>query len=151
MSVITRFYTAFANRDWAEMGACYHREARFSDPVFPDLDVEGARAMWKMLLTSGRELRITYSVLDENANGGNCTWEAYYKFSRSGRQVHNMIASAFTIKDGLILTQRDEFDFWRWSGQALGLNGMLLGWTPFLRNKVRAMAAENLRKARSAG
>ncbi|MDB5894551.1 MAG: snoaL-like protein, partial [Rhodoferax sp.] len=33
-----------------------------------------------------------------------------------------------------------------WSRQALGAPGMLLGWTPMLRNKVRAQAAANLRK-----
>src|SRR5436190_10391577 len=116
MSVIERFYSAFAQRDWAGMGSCYHPDARFSDPVFPDLDAEGVRAMWRMLLTSGRELRITYAVMEENESGGRCDWEAYYQFSRSGRSVHNVVNSDFIIKDGLILQQLDDFDFWRWSG-----------------------------------
>ena len=103
--------------------------------------------MWRMLLTSGRELRITYAVMEENESGGRCDWEAYYQFSRSGRSVHNVVNSDFIIKDGLILQQLDDFDFWRWSGQALGMSGMLLGWTGLVRNKVRRMAAENLRKA----
>jgi len=38
------------------------------------------------------------------------------------------------------------FDFWAWSRQALGLPGWLLGWTPWLRRKVRATAARNLAK-----
>ena len=40
--------------------------------------------------------------------------------------------------------QRDRFDFWRWARQALGAPGWLLGWSPLLRNKVRATAAKNL-------
>lgn len=151
MSVITRFYTALGTGDWAMMGACYHPEARFSDPVFPDLDAEGVRAMWKMLLSSGRPLRITFKVLEESATGERCRWEAFYNFSRSGRPVHNIIHSTFTLKDGLILRQKDAFSFWRWSRQALGISGLLLGWTPVVRNKVRAMAAEGLRKSREAG
>ena len=47
---------------------------------------------------------------------------------------------------GLIKRHRDRFDFWAWSRQALGLPGWLLGWTPWLRNKVRATAARNLAK-----
>ena len=147
MSVIDRFYTAFAKSDWATMGSCYSDGAHFSDPVFPDLDAKGVRAMWKMLLTSGRPLRITFTVLEEDATGGRCRWEAFYTFSKSGRPVHNIITSTFTIKDGLIVKQVDAFDLWRWSRQALGTSGVLLGWSPLLRNKVRTQAADNLRKA----
>lgn len=61
--------------------------------------------------------------------------------------VHNVIDSRFIFDpQGLIRTQRDSFDFWAWSRQALGAPGLLLGWTPFLHNKVRAQAAANLRK-----
>ena len=52
-------------------------------------------------------------------------------------------ASGFT-PEGLIATQRDRFDFWAWSRQALGPPGLLLGWTPMLKTKVRAGAAKNL-------
>jgi hypothetical protein len=42
------------------------------------------------------------------------------------------------------LRQRDTYDFWSWSRQALGLPGLLLGWSGFLRTKVRAQAAAGL-------
>lgn len=38
------------------------------------------------------------------------------------------------------------FDFWAWSRQALGIPGLVLGWTPFFRRMVRAQAAANLEK-----
>ncbi len=147
MSVLTRFYTAFAQRDWSTMGACYADDARFSDPVFPDLDAAGVRGMWKMLLTSGTDLRVTFKVVEESAQRGVCEWEAFYTFSRTGRKVHNIIRSEFELRDGLIVRQRDRFDFWRWSRQALGLSGVLLGWSPLVRNKVRATAAAALRRS----
>lgn len=146
-AVLHKFYSAFARGDHATMGACYHDQARFSDPVFPDLDARGVRAMWKMLLSGGGDLRITFKVLEENANGGRCRWEAFYTFSKTGRPVHNVVSSTVIFKDGLIVKQVDEFDFWRWSRQALGMSGVLLGWTPIVRNKVRTMAADRLRKA----
>ena len=61
--------------------------------------------------------------------------------------MHNKIDAAFTFDgNGLIATHRDRFDFWAWSRQALGTPGLLLGWSPFLRNKVRATAAGNLQR-----
>ncbi len=150
MPVLDRFYAAFAKRDWATMGACYHGQATFSDPVFPDLDGEQAAAMWKMLLTSGTDLRITYKVLEESATSGKVHWEAWYTFSRTKRPVHNIIEASFTLKNGLILEHKDRFDFWRWSRQALGTSGLLLGWSPMVRNKVRGIAAANLNKALAA-
>ncbi|MBP7450217.1 MAG: nuclear transport factor 2 family protein [Flavobacteriales bacterium] len=148
MQVLERFYTAFSQRDWATMGACYHSDARFSDPVFTDLDAAGVRSMWRMLLTSGTDLRITFRVLEESATGGRVRWEAWYTFSRTKRPVHNVIAAEFTLKDGLILVHQDRFDLWRWSRQALGLPGLLLGWSPIIANKVRATAAQALSKQR---
>lgn len=147
MSTIEQFYSAFQERDWATMGACYHPEAHFSDPVFPDLDANGVKAMWKMLLSSGPDLRIEFEVLEENATGGTVEWDAYYTFSASGRKVHNAVTSKFVFKAGTVIEQVDVFNFWRWSRQALGLKGTLLGWTPLMRNKVQRTAASRLAKA----
>lgn len=147
MSVISRFYTAFAHRDRAAMAACYADDARFSDPVFPDLDATQVRAMWKMLLTSGTDLRVTHQVLEESPGRARCRWEAWYTFSRSGRPVHNIIHAEFELRDGMIVRHRDTFSFWRWSRQALGTTGLLLGWSPLVRNKVRATAAASLARA----
>ena len=56
----------------------------------------------------------------------------------------SFIRAEFEFRDGLIRVQRDRFDFWRWSRQALGTPGLLLGWTPMLRNKVREKAQAGL-------
>ncbi len=58
--------------------------------------------------------------------------------------MHNIIDAEFEFRDGLILRHVDRFDFYRWSRQALGLPGLLLGWTDKVRNKVKATAAGNL-------
>jgi len=51
--------------------------------------------------------------------------------------VVNEVRARFRFADGLIAEHRDDFDFHRWSRQALGASGLLLGWTPFLRAAVR--------------
>lgn len=128
------------------MQACYHPEATFHDPVFQTLTSLQVRAMWQMLLTSAKDLRLTFSDVSAEGNTGSCIWHAHYSFSRTGRPVHNIVRSRFTFRDGLIYAQKDHFSFWRWSRQALGISGLLLGWSPVLKNKVRGTAAQNLAK-----
>jgi hypothetical protein len=148
MSLLPRFYAAFARRNWAEMGSCYHPEARFSDPIFPALDAGGVKAMWRVLLTAGTDLKLSFQVLEEHEHGGRVRWNAWYTFGQSGRKVHNLGISEFRFRDGLIIDQQDRFDLWRWSRQALGLKGVLLGWSPWMERRIRASAAKRLAKAR---
>jgi len=142
-AVIERFYGAFARRDADTMAHCYHAGARFRDPVF---ELEGARigAMWKMLCARGADLRVVHSAVHAEDASGAAHWEAWYTFSGSGRPVHNVIDARFRFVGGLIVEHIDSFDFWRWSRQALGLPGLLLGWSPLLREKVRAQALDTL-------
>lgn len=151
MAVLDRFYSAFAQKDWAAMAACYHPDAEFSDPVFRHLRADEVRAMWKMLLNNDAPMRVTHQVEMEDDAKGVCEWQAFYSFSATRRPVHNIIRSVFEFRDGLIYRQQDRFDFWRWSRQALGTSGLLLGWTSMLRNKVRTTAAARLAKSMNAG
>jgi ketosteroid isomerase-like protein len=141
---IADFYSAFQRRDAVAMGACYHDAARFSDPVFTDLDAAGARAMWAMLLAGGKDLRIEFSGVEADERGGRAHWDAWYTFSATGRPVLNRIDATFEFRDGLIVRHQDRFDFHRWAAQALGLSGRLLGGTGFLRRKVQGQAAARL-------
>ncbi len=143
-ALINRFYEAFARRDGAAMAACYHPEARFSDPAFPNLRGGEIGAMWTMLCQRAQEFSLTFRDVQADAARGSAHWEAKYLFSKTGRRVHNIIEAEFAFKDGLIVAHDDRFDFWRWSRQALGLPGVLLGWSGFLRGKVQAEAAKGL-------
>ena len=142
-ALITRFYSAFAQRDWATMASCYHPEVHFTDPAF---DLQGARAaqMWRMLCTQGRDLQLSFSGVQADDRSGSAHWDARYTFSKTGRKVHNQIDAVFDFRDGLIRRHVDSFDFWRWSRQALGAPGALLGWSTFLRGQVQKQAARSL-------
>lgn len=143
-AVVERFYTAFAALDGDAMAACYAPDARFSDPVFPDLHGDGIGAMWRMLCLGARDWGLEYRVLAADADGARVAWTATYRFSATGRLVRNRVTSTLRIVDDRIVAQVDRFDFWRWSRQALGPPGLLLGWTQWLRHKVRAQAAARL-------
>ncbi len=143
-TLIRKFYEAFARLDGSEMAACYAPDVSFSDPVFPDLQGPRAGGMWKMLTARAKDLKLATSGFRADDRTGEAHWEAWYTFSGTGRAVHNIIDARFEFRDGLIVRHVDTFDFWRWSRQALGLPGVLLGWSPMLRNKVRAQAAKGL-------
>lgn len=144
--LVKKFYTAFQNKDWKTMQSCYHDDVLFSDPVFQNLKGNEAKAMWHMLVSAGKDLKLEFSNVSANNQTGSCHWEAYYTFSRTGRKVHNIIDATLEFKDGKIIRHTDVFDLWRWSGMALGISGTLLGWSPIIKNKVRGIAQANLKK-----
>lgn len=144
--VVTGFYEAFARRDGEAMAACYAPDARFSDPVFPDLDGAKAGAMWRMLTERGADLKVEHAIRSVEGDTVQVRWDAWYTFGATGRKVHNVIDATITVRDGKIVAHEDRFDFWRWSRQALGPTGWALGWAPFLRNKVRGTAGQQLEK-----
>lgn len=142
-ALIDRFYSAFAARDHQGMAACYHPDVHFKDEVF-DLHGPKASAMWHMLCERGTDLVVHYENVQATPQEGSARWIADYGFGPKKRPVHNVIDAQFTFQDGLIRTHTDRFDFWRWSRQALGPLGAVLGWTGWLRSKVAAQANRTL-------
>ncbi len=147
-ATIERLYAAFERLDADAMTGCYAPDARFDDEAFSLRGREQIGAMWAMLCDAvtakGRDVwRLEVSAITERT----AHWEPTYRFSATGRMVHNVIDAEFEFDAaGLITRHRDRFDFWRWARQALGAPGLLLGWTPLLRAKVRAQAAKNLER-----
>jgi hypothetical protein len=147
---IETFYGAFARRDPGAMADCYAADAQFDDEVFSLRGKREVAGMWRMLCEAtqakGSDVwKLQYRDVQADADGGRAHWDAHYRFSATGRSVDNSIDARFSFDpQGRIATHRDSFDFWRWSRQALGAPGWLLGWTPMLRNKVRAQAGANL-------
>lgn len=147
---IRDFYTAFANLDAELMSRFYHPEAEFSDPAFGKLHGRQVSSMWKMLVERSKgNLKISYSNIQSDGDTGSANWTAEYTFSKTGRKVVNKIYAEFLFKDNLIVKHSDHFNFWDWSKQALGIKGLLLGWTGIVQGKVREqarLALENYEK-----
>ena len=151
--LIEKFYTAFQSHDADGMCACYHPEVTFTDPAFGTLHGARATSMWRMLVERGKDLQITFSNVQTDDSRGSAHWEAKYSFGSKRRPVHNIIEAEFVFKDGLIFQHTDRFNFWKWSRMALGVTGILLGWTPFIQSAVRKNALGGLEKfmAKQAG
>jgi len=144
--LIDKFYSAFQNIDSETMGSCYHPDVVFTDPAFGTLNGDRAKAMWKMLCISGKDLKVIYNNVSSDDNTGSAHWEADYTFSKTGRKVHNEIDAQFKFKDGLIIEHTDDFNLRKWAGQALGFKGKLLGGTAFFRKKLHGQTNHTLSK-----
>jgi hypothetical protein len=159
--LIKVFYTCFQKLDWKGMLDCYHEEVFFYDPVFENLEGPQVRAMWEMLLSNAKDLQLSFSNIQADPASaqeiaaepssaprsyGSCDWVATYTFSQTGRRVVNKGKALFTFSEGKIAEHHDNFDLWRWSRQALGIPGILFGWTPVLQNKIRQKAQRSLEK-----
>ena len=101
--------------------------------------------MWRMLTARAKDFTLAFDSVRADERSGGAHWVATYLFSQTGRIVVNDIQARFVIRDGLICQHDDTFDLWRWSRQALGVPGVLLGWSPMLKNKVRQQAFKGLR------
>jgi ketosteroid isomerase-like protein len=144
--LINRFYNSFAQRDYKAMQDCYADNATFSDEAFQNLNSAQVKAMWEMLIKRGKDLVLEYQNIQSTTEGGTAEWIAHYTFSQSGRKVVNHIFATFRIENGKIVQHIDNFDFYKWSRQALGIMGWLLGWSSFLQDKIRKTAMAGLDK-----
>lgn len=141
---IRSFYEAFGRKDHEGMARCYHADVHFSDPVFPDLHGDEARAMWHMLCEQGRDLVVRASDIAVAGETATAHWEATYTFTPTGRKVHNRIDARFRFEDGRIIRHVDDFDLWRWLRMAVGTTGLLAGWSSSAQEKVRTTGADGL-------
>ncbi len=144
--LITIFYESFQRKDYKAMQICYADDAVFNDEVFVNLNADEVRAMWEMFCIKGKDLKIDFSNVQANEKTGIAEWVATYTFSKTNRKVINRIKANFTFINGKIVKHTDQFNFYNWSSQALGIPGVLLGRTSFLKNKVRKEGMKNLKE-----
>lgn len=161
-----RFFTALAVRDTQGMLNCYAHGVQFEDPVFKLSGEREIMGMWALLFghegSSGEHKgkgqrdesnvwTVVFDTVKTRHNHGSVRWEATFRYAPTGRVVHNGVYSQFHFdEDGLILSQRDNFDFWRWARQAYGLVGMMMGWTPLMWDHAREQAEVSLQEVLTA-
>jgi hypothetical protein len=94
----------------------------------------------------GKDFKVIYSDIKTNTNKGSAHWEAFYRYSKTGRRVHNKIDATFEFKDGLIIKHTDRFNLHKWAKQAMGFKGLLLGGTGFFKKKLNTQTNYLLNK-----
>ncbi len=147
--LIKTFYLAFQKLDAEAMARCYAADVVFGDPVFPALRGQEAGDMWRMLINKAQNFSLVFDGVEADDRQGKAHWIATYTFSQTGNTVVNDIHASFEFRDGKIVRHADRFDLWKWARQALGMKGVLLGWTPIVRNAIQAQAAKGLASFRA--
>lgn len=142
--LIHDFYSAFQSLDYAFMQGCYSPNPIFNDPVFGILQGREVTCMWEMLCRNAKNFSLKFNSIDVDGEYCTCNWIATYTFSKTGRRVVNKVKAHMRIQNGKITEHTDEFDLYRWSRQALGITGFLLGWSGYLKNKIRHDAKKRL-------
>jgi hypothetical protein len=97
-----------------------------------------------MLCERATDLDVSVADVGAGAKDGSVHWEARYTFTATGRPVHNVIEASFSFAGGKIQRHVDTFDLYAWARQALGLKGLLLGWTSPVQRAIRAQASRGL-------
>ncbi len=145
--LINKFYTAFSKKDYAAMNSCYSDDIVFFDPVFGLLKGNEPKKMWEMLCKNATDFSLTYgNIIKLDDEYSTCDWVATYTFSKTGRKVVNKIRANMKFADGKIIEHSDAFSLHRWSVQALGFSGWLLGWNKFFQQKIKNGATKNLQR-----
>ena len=140
------FYTAFQNRDAKSMASHYHERAQFSDPAFGELNRDEVALMWVMLCRSSKDLLVEFQIQEVSETSARVNWEAFYSYGKSKRKVHNKVKATFQFKDDKILFHNDLFSLWKWARQAMGFNGLIIGWTKFFRKRLQQQSNEMLQR-----
>ena len=145
--LISNFYAAFQQKDAAAMNACYSDDVVFYDPVFELLENGLVKDMWEMLCKNAKDFSLTYgNIKNLGDDYYTCDWVANYTFSQTGRKVVNNVKAHMKLQNGQITEHSDAFSLHKWSTQALGFSGWLLGWNSFFQRKIKNKARRNLMK-----
>jgi hypothetical protein len=115
---------------------------RFSDPAFP-ISTRGVAAMWRMLCERGKDLACRLRHRADASTGARTVVRTTRirppaGTSRTGSMRRSRSATAASP------SHRDRFDLYRWARQALGVPGLLLGWSPPMQSAIRRKAAAAL-------
>ncbi|MBL0359085.1 MAG: nuclear transport factor 2 family protein [Chitinophagaceae bacterium] len=146
-AVITKFYTAFQQKDYQTMNSCYSNDIVFYDPAFELLRGDEVKYMWEMLCKNARDFSLVFdSITALDHEYYTCNWVATYTFSKTGRRVVNRIKAHMRFENSIIVEHSDGFSLHKWSTQALGFSGQLLGWNSFFQRKIKNQARKNLLK-----
>jgi hypothetical protein len=150
VSVVERFFSAYANADPVAMSACLHPQISYSDPLFPDLRGVRVGLRWHWQLRHATEFKLQKQIMFMDERKAQLKLDVAYLWH--GRAVHHEVLSTLTIWDDLIVRQIDEYPYWPYAKQAYGVAGHLLGglgWAQSVVQRRAAAAVEEL--ATSAG
>lgn len=147
IEVIKKFFTSLQEKKGDVLLSCYAPDAVFSDPLHGLLDAEMLFKKWHLFLEQAQELELTYgpiTVLDDEYFTSD--WAMSYAKSPMGKKLKVKLKgkSFFRLKDLQIIEHSDAYRFSTLIAQTHGWKGYWLGWTGYMKRKVKLEALEEL-------
>jgi hypothetical protein len=139
-AVARAFYEAFIRQSHGEMEALYDSSVTFEDTLFRWHGRDDTMRMWRALLRNPAS-RFAYELRGVEGDVAKIHWTADYTLN--GRPIHNEIDARLVVRNGLIVSHRDVFDWSRWARQAFPL-GPLVG-LPGIRQLLMGLVRRALR------
>lgn len=149
--IVKNFLSFYQKHDYQGMQSCLDKNVRFSDYAF-DIEGEKVKAMWHWFCVPypprKRPIEVPeFLILEETGNTVVAKYRVKYLYGEDELPVNYLIKSQFTLGNGKILRQHDEFfsiSEYEFAKMAFGFPKALLGLTPLLRIIVKTKASEKL-------
>jgi hypothetical protein len=149
--IVEKFLSCYQQHNYQGMQSCLDDDVHFSDFAF---DIHGKKvvAMWHWFCIKypPREKPIDvpeFKVLEARGDTAVAEYRVNYLYGEDQRPVDYFIKTRFTLRNGKIIDQRDEFfsiSEFEFAKMAFGFPKALLGLTPLLRIIVKKKADEKL-------
>jgi hypothetical protein len=120
-----------------------HAECVLEDPIAGKLEGIQVFAWWQMLWRF-RNHAITIVEGKGAPTSGSATWKLGYTHPSTRRAMLVHVASAFEFKQNKIARQKDSYGVYNYLRQALGTQGVLLGWLPPMQWQLRGAVRDRL-------
>ena len=139
--LIERLFSALSRGDFRSAADCYRDDSEYRDIAFNLKGQRDIAAMWHFVCS--KRVDVIFRDIRADERSGSAHWEARYRYSKTGRPVHNRIESTFTFRDDKILVHHDHSSRWRWARQALGfMPAIPVTVLPFLMRQAAAKELE---------
>jgi hypothetical protein len=150
--IVEQFLLCYQRHDHQGMQNCLDADVRFSDYAFKDISGRQVARMWHWFCIPypPRKEPINvpdFQIIEEDGNFVRVHYHVQYGYGRRQRPVDYVIQARFTLENGKIVAQHDEFfnvSEYDFAKMAFGLPVAWLSLTPVLRLLVRILGSIKL-------
>lgn len=151
-AIVEKFLSCYQKHVYKDMQSCLADNVRFSDYAFDDIQGKKVMAMWHWFCVPypPRKQPIEvpeFTIVEETGDAVVAKYRVKYLYGRDEKPVDYFIKARFTLKNGKIVEQHDEFmsiTEFKFAKMAFGFPAALLALTPLLRIIVKKKAGEKL-------
>jgi len=140
---VKEFYEALSRNDYEALIRLYHPDATYTDELFSFKGKE-IHALWYAATRPAMKLEVECLAIEEVNDRVQTKWKMGYTLDVINSRIELEEIGIFVFEGEKIMEHSDEYNFREWCTQAFGIIGTLLGWSSWLRNRVRKQARKSV-------